>query len=109
MLGVEHGDDDDGAEIVEDGVSGLVVEPTPAALARAFRRVVDDREDAVHMGEAGAAFGNDHVFLERYLESPRHVEVQILADARTNLHFRAARLGQLIPDHITAPRRPPAR
>ena len=32
-------------------------------------------------GEAGSAFGDARIFIEKYLESPRHVEFQILADA----------------------------
>src|SRR5207245_8493807 len=35
--------------------------------------------------EAGAAFGNDAVFLERYIRRARHVEVQILGDRHGNL------------------------
>jgi pyruvate carboxylase len=35
--------------------------------------------------EAGAAFGNDAVFLERYVERARHIEVQILGDRAGNL------------------------
>ncbi len=38
--------------------------------------------------EAEAAFGNGHVYLEKFLVEPRHVEVQVMADGRGNvLHF----------------------
>lgn len=40
--------------------------------------------------EAGAAFGNDMVYMEKFLENPRHVEIQVLADT----HGNAIHLGE---------------
>ncbi|NQV82585.1 MAG: acetyl/propionyl/methylcrotonyl-CoA carboxylase subunit alpha [Rhodospirillales bacterium] len=42
-------------------------------------------------GEAATAFGDDRVFVEKYIENPRHIEIQILADGAGNtvyLHER---------------------
>jgi acetyl-CoA carboxylase biotin carboxylase subunit len=35
--------------------------------------------------EAGTAFGNDEIYMEKYIEEPRHIEIQILADEHGNI------------------------
>ena len=53
-------------------------------------RLVRDRSDLIRMfqaaqGEAEAAFGNGGVYLEKFVECPRHIEFQILADSYGNV------------------------
>jgi len=53
-------------------------------------RVAPDRESLVEAvqaarNEAKSAFGDDAVYMERYLKTPRHIELQIIADAFGNV------------------------
>jgi acetyl-CoA carboxylase biotin carboxylase subunit len=49
--------------------------------------------NAVQMtkAEAGAAFGNPAVYMEKYLQNPRHIEIQILADKHKNAVYLGER------------------
>lgn len=57
------------------GGRGMRVVHTEAALINSIH---------VTRSEAGAAFGDDTVYMEKFLQNPRHVEVQILSDGQGN-------------------------
>ena len=63
------------------GGRGMRVVHTEAALLNAIQ---------LTRQEAGAAFGNDTLYMEKFLEKPRHVEIQVLADS----HGHAIHLGE---------------
>jgi acetyl-CoA carboxylase biotin carboxylase subunit len=64
------------------GGRGMRVVHTEAALLNAVNMT---------RTEAQAAFANPVVYLERYLEQPRHIEIQVLADAHKNAVFLGER------------------
>jgi acetyl-CoA carboxylase, biotin carboxylase subunit len=58
------------------GGKGMRVVESEAGLARAFEAA---------SSEAQSAFGDGAVYLEKYLARPRHIEIQVLADAHGNI------------------------
>ncbi|MDP4608491.1 MAG: acetyl-CoA carboxylase biotin carboxylase subunit [Burkholderiaceae bacterium] len=64
------------------GGRGMRVVHTEAALLHAVQTT---------KAEAGTAFGNPEVYMEKYLQNPRHVEVQIIADTFKNAVYLGER------------------
>ena len=64
------------------GGRGMRVVHTEAALVNAV---------TMTRTEAGAAFGNSAVYMEKFLENPRHIEIQIMADQHGNVVYLGER------------------
>ncbi|MCK5896945.1 MAG: acetyl-CoA carboxylase biotin carboxylase subunit [Cocleimonas sp.] len=66
----------------------LIIKATGGGGGRGMRVVYDSSDllesIAMTKTEAGAAFGNDVVFMEKFLQKPRHIEFQVLADEYGN-------------------------
>ncbi|WP_426515740.1 biotin carboxylase N-terminal domain-containing protein [Diaminobutyricibacter sp. McL0618] len=85
----------DDAQLIEAAAEvgyPLLVKPSAGGGGKGMQvvRSADQLADALAAARrvAAAAFGDDTLFLERLVESPRHIEVQVLADAHgTTLHL----------------------
>jgi len=75
-------------EAAEDVGYPVLLKPAAGGGGKGMRIVTDEKglEKALAecKAEAKKAFGDDRVFVERYIERPRHVEIQIVADAKGN-------------------------
>mgnify|MGYP006080230855 FL=1 len=80
-------DDEERTKRIARGIGYPVIIKASAGGGGRGMRVVENEESlitsiAVTKGEAKGAFGNDTVYMEKFLQNPRHVEVQILADGQ---------------------------
>jgi acetyl-CoA carboxylase, biotin carboxylase subunit len=82
-------DEQEAIEVAEQIGYPVIVKATAGGGGRGMR-LVNDPEDLPRLlqaaqGEAEAAFGNGGVYLEKFIECPRHIEFQILADSYGNV------------------------
>jgi acetyl-CoA carboxylase biotin carboxylase subunit len=75
---------DEGIKLAAKVKYPVILKATAGGGGRGMRIVKNDKEfekawnDA--KAEAGAAFGNDGLYLEKYIEEPRHIEIQVVGD-----------------------------
>ncbi|HRB53897.1 MAG TPA: ATP-grasp domain-containing protein, partial [Bacteroidia bacterium] len=75
---------EEGLKIAAEIKYPVILKATAGGGGRGMRIVWKDEEFAAAWDsarqEAGAAFGNDGMYLEKYIEEPRHIEIQIAGD-----------------------------
>ena len=67
----------------------VIIKPTAGGGGKGMRVVYEEAQLEKNLktaqSEAGMAFGNSGVYIEKFLENPRHIEIQILADQHGNV------------------------
>jgi acetyl-CoA carboxylase, biotin carboxylase subunit len=80
---------DEGIKIANKVKYPVILKATAGGGGKGMRIVKNDTEfekawnDA--KTEAGASFGNDGLYLEKYVEEPRHIEIQVMGDRKGNV------------------------
>ena len=81
-------DPDEAIRIAEEIGYPVLLKASAGGGGKGMRIVREGSEMATSlrqtMGEAGSSFGNDAIFVEKYIEDPKHIEVQVLGDGRGN-------------------------
>ncbi|MBX7134437.1 MAG: acetyl-CoA carboxylase biotin carboxylase subunit [Fimbriimonadaceae bacterium] len=82
---------DQAVEIARDLGYPVMIKASAGGGGKGLRVAYNDKE--THEGftscrnEAKASFGDDRVFVEKYVEEPRHIEIQVLGDAHGNVVY----------------------
>jgi 3-methylcrotonyl-CoA carboxylase alpha subunit len=83
-----HGEDNDPGLLAREAARigyPVLIKASAGGGGRGMRRVEREEDFAAALAscqrEAKAAFGDDHVLVERYVTRPRHIEIQVFADS----------------------------
>lgn len=75
---------DEGRELAKEIGYPVIIKATAGGGGRGMRIIWKDEEFEKHWDsakqEAAAAFGNDGIYMEKYVEEPRHIEIQLAGD-----------------------------
>lgn len=89
-----HGDNQDAAFLAEQAAAigyPVLIKAVAGGGGKGMRLVeqAGDFADALAsaQGEATTAFGNPDVLIEKYIQQPRHIEVQVFGDGETAVHL----------------------